>query len=162
MILLLLHRRSIIVKKAKRAKGQKQPPKHIAPATREALLFNKPYSNMVPRLRSQNKERSNRPKRSSCHLKMVGKVIRLAAPLRPPTIDGDKNGTADDANIVFQTTTSSPSSSHHHNHRCRRMPTPATTKVPNGKEILPPALNNNYNNNNDDATTTTTIRQRHK
>ena len=85
---------------------------------------------------------------------MVGKVIRLGAPLRPPINNGNKNGTADDANIVRQTTSSSQSMSHHHNHRCRRMPTSTTTHVPNDKEILPPAPN-------DDATTTKTTTQQY-
>ena len=35
------------------------------------------------------------------------RVIRLGAPLSPPTDDGEKNGTADDASIVHQTTKSS-------------------------------------------------------
>ena len=104
---------------------------------------------MVHMLRSKNKGRSDRPKRSSCHLKMVRKVIRLGAPLRPPINDVDKNGTADNANIVCQTIIPSPSTSHHHNHRRMRMKTPATTQVPNDKDILPPAPNN-------DATTTNT------
>jgi len=111
---------------------------------------------MVHRLRSNNKNRSNRkePTRSSRHLKMVGKVIRLEAPLRPPITDGDNKGTADADNIVRKTKTIFPSPSDHHNHRRRRMTTPATTKVPNDKGILPPALKN-------DNMTTTKTRQRY-
>ena len=97
---------------------------------------------MVHRLRSQNKVRLNRPKGSNRHLKIVGKVIRLGALLRPPINDGNKNGTADDANTVHQTAKSSPSAPHHHNHRCGRMKTPATAQVPNDKGILPLAPNN--------------------
>jgi len=101
---------------------------------------------------------------------MVGRVIRLGAPLRPPTDDGDENGTADDANIVRQTTTSSTSMSHHDKHRHGRMTTPVTKLVPNDKGTSMPApqeytitttkqiqrqqreYNNTDNNNNNNET----------
>ena len=110
---------------------------------------------MVHRLCSQEKKgKLNILKRRSCHLKMVGKFIRLVAPLRPSTDDGDKNGTADNANIVHQIKSSSPSMLHHHNHRRGRMTNPATKQVPNDKGCLllePREYKNNNNNNNNDG-----------
>ena len=84
MILLLQHRRSAIVKKAKRSKSQKEPPEQSIPVTRDGLSYYKSYSDMVHGLRSQNEGKPNRPKKSSCHLKMVGKVIHSRALSKPP------------------------------------------------------------------------------
>ena len=129
MILLLQHCRSINVKKTKRGKVQKEPPKKSAPATRDGLLFCKSYSDVVHGLCSPNKGRSNRPKRSSRHLKMVSRVIRLGELLRTPTDNGDFNGTADDNNIVRRNNLF-PTTSIHHNHHRGRMTTLATTQFP--------------------------------
>ena len=139
--LYLRHRCSVIGNKVKRAKGQNWSVGQSVTATREGLLLFKSYSDMVHRLRSNNKIRSNRKrsKRSSRYLKTVCRFICLGAPLKPPTDDGDKNGTADNANIVGQTTTSSISTLYHHKHRRGRMTDPATKLVPNDRGISTPA-----------------------
>ena len=83
---------------------------------------------MVHGIRSQNEGKLNRPKKSSCHLKMIGRVIRLGALLMPPMDKGYFNETADDNNIVRQKKI--PPTSSHHDHRCRRMITLATMQFP--------------------------------
>ena len=143
MIFLLWHRRSAIVKKTKRAKGQKRATWKECFGYYGWINIYKSHSGMVHKLHSQNKGKPNQLNRSSCHLKMVGKVIRLGAPLRPPTDNGDKNGMADDTSIVRQIKSASPSTSHHHNHRRGRMATPATIQAPNDKGTQPSVPNNN-------------------
>jgi len=45
---------------------------------------------MVHGIHIQNERKPNRPKRISCHLKIVGRVIWMGAPLKPPSNGGDK------------------------------------------------------------------------
>ena len=156
MILPLRYCHSVTVKNPKRAKGQIEATKQSVLATREVLLlFCKSCSDTVHGLRSNNKNRSNRniSKRSSRHLKMVGRVIRLRASLRPPTDNEDNKGTADDDNIVRQTKSSTPSMSRQHKNRRRRMITPSTNQISNDKRIIPPEPH-------EDITTTTKQLQR--
>ena len=105
---------------------------------------------MIHGLCNNNKNSSNRKrlKKSSRHLKMVGKVIWLGATLRHPTDNGNNKGMADIDNIVCQTKFTFPSTSHHLNHHRRRTIPSATAQVPNNKEMLPSVPNDNYNNNN--------------
>jgi len=83
---------------------------------------------------------------------MVDGIIRLGAPLRPPTVNGDMNGTVADTNIVHWRQEQHPLV-FHQIHRRGRTKTLAATQVPNDKGIETPAPQ--PQNNNKSQTTIT-------
>jgi len=83
---------------------------------------------------------------------MVGSIIRLRAPLQPPTKDKDKHGTTENAIIVHHTEAQIRSASRLH--RRGRLTTTATPQVPNDKEKIPAAPNDKINSNNNKDNTT--------